>query len=117
MQLIVETGRNCLQPREIASLCSTSSLQLSPDSSLWKDDEWLWESSAVSWWSRLDLTFLHCALKQFAVSPCFAVSHEAASFLSRLVKDDHHDGWGKNCNAVFWVFVETKSTQPSLLPL
>lgn len=65
MQLIVETGRNCLQPREIASLCSPSSLQLSPDSSLWKDDEWLWESSAVSWWSLLDLTFLHCALKQY----------------------------------------------------
>lgn len=90
MQLIVETGRNCLQPREIASLHWASSLQLSPDWSLWTDDKWLWESSAVSHWSRLDLTFLLCALKQFAVSPYFTVSH--VSFLNRLVTISMMDG-------------------------
>lgn len=90
MQLIVETERNCWQPREIASLYWASSLQLSPDWSLWADDKWLWESSAVGRWSRLDLTFLLCALKQFAVSPYCTASH--VSFLSRLVMISMMDG-------------------------
>lgn len=37
-----------------------------------------------SCWSCLDLTFLRCALKQFAVSPYFAVSHSGGQLLQQI---------------------------------
>lgn len=96
MQLIVETGRNSLQPREIASLSWAPLLQLTPEWSWWKDDKRPWERSAVSRWSRLDLTFLHCALKQLAASPYFTVSQSGwLASSAGSARHDQHDGWSK----------------------
>lgn len=60
------------------------------------DDKRPWERSAVSRWSRLDLTFLHCALKQFAASPYFTVSQSGwLASSAGSARHDQHDGWSE----------------------